>query len=313
VQGSRNYYTVIPQAGHHELPAGDNDAGVSSGVVEESGFTVEAETEEAAMAEGARRVSLTFNLEAAVAKHRGAAVATARAATATAALTGADTTEAAAKQGNFVYSPLSTCSDSFKSRAQSKSLRILVVDDALPILKITSKALQMKGHKVETAQNGKIAYDRLVKMLNQRSCSWGSCKDDREPTGFDVVLMDLQMPVMDGIEATRKFREFEDDIHARHAKRVREEAEDVGDAEGVGGAEAGEGWRAKAKPAVVIDTLVPTVCEEWRRRLVIIGASANSDSENKQQALYAGMNAFVAKPYSYNDLVPVFISEGLMG
>jgi CheY-like chemotaxis protein len=61
--------------------------------------------------------------------------------------------------------------------------RILLVDDTLTIMKETSRALNVRGYIVETAAYG------LGK--------------------FGMVLTDLQMPVMNGIEATRRYREFE--------------------------------------------------------------------------------------------------------
>ena len=70
--------------------------------------------------------------------------------------------------------------------------------------------------------------------------------------------MDVQMPVMDGLEATKRLRE-----------REREEKEK----EGSDDIESG-----------------------GRKRLIIVGLSANSDMESKQEALNAGMDAFVAKP-----------------
>lgn len=62
-------------------------------------------------------------------------------------------------------------------------LNILVVDDAISILKITTLMLKRQGHVVETAEDGQVALNKiaLFKEKNKR---------------FDVILMDLQMPGM---------------------------------------------------------------------------------------------------------------------
>lgn len=73
--------------------------------------------------------------------------------------------------------------------------RLLLVDDIEINRQLAVMLLKKIGFKVETAENGKIAVDTL---------------SEAEPGHFDAVLMDIQMPVMNGYEATRHIRDLED-------------------------------------------------------------------------------------------------------
>ncbi len=68
-------------------------------------------------------------------------------------------------------------------------LNILLVDDSLDNQELIKRLLQLSGAKVETANNGLEA----IEKINRGS--------------FNLVLMDLQMPEMDGYEATRLLRQ----------------------------------------------------------------------------------------------------------
>lgn len=64
--------------------------------------------------------------------------------------------------------------------------RILLVDDEINMAKTQAKILQRKGYVVETASNGRDA----LRLLGE--------------TPFDVVITDLKMPVMDGMQLLRE-------------------------------------------------------------------------------------------------------------
>ena len=81
--------------------------------------------------------------------------------------------------------------DQYHSMRKLRGAKILVVDDNEFNQEIVFEYLTSNGMTVKTASDGQEALEML---------------DEEE---FDGVLMDCQMPVMDGIEATRKIREQE--------------------------------------------------------------------------------------------------------
>jgi PAS domain S-box-containing protein len=118
------------------------------------------------------------------------------------------------------------------AQSEIKPLRILVAEDQPVNLKLLVRILERLGYAADTAENGAEAVQAISRQR------------------YDVVLMDLQMPVMDGIAATRRIHEL-----------------------------------------VAADQLP-----------VIIAVTAFARDEDKQMCLEAGMNDFLAKPISLNDV-----------
>lgn len=68
------------------------------------------------------------------------------------------------------------------------SFKILLVDDEPDILEIISYNLKKEGYKIHTAENGKVALQKALKI---------------KP---DLILLDLMLPEMDGVEVCEKIR-----------------------------------------------------------------------------------------------------------
>jgi two-component system, sensor histidine kinase and response regulator len=88
------------------------------------------------------------------------------------------------------HAPASTA-DARTDQTAVRALRILLVDDSADNRHLIAAYLRNTAHQLEHAENGALAVERFASAR------------------FDLVLMDIQMPVMDGHAATRAMRQWE--------------------------------------------------------------------------------------------------------
>lgn len=75
-----------------------------------------------------------------------------------------------------------------------KAKKVLIVDDEPAVREVLKEYLSMEGHQVTVAENGSKAYEQF--RFNR----------------FDIVLLDINMPKMDGAETVKAIREHHKDI-----------------------------------------------------------------------------------------------------
>ncbi|XP_062229997.1 probable histidine kinase 3 [Phragmites australis] len=129
--------------------------------------------------------------------------------------------------------------------------QIIVVDDNIVNLKVAAGALKKYGAEVTCADSGKKAITLL-----------------KPPHSFDACFMDIQMPEMDGFEATKRIRVMERDLNER--------------------IERGE---------------VPPECANVRRwRTPILAMTADVIQATHEQCLNREMDGYVSKPFEGEQL-----------
>ena len=116
-------------------------------------------------------------------------------------------------------------------------MRLLVVEDNELNMEITTTVLEEAGFVVDQAVNGQAALEKIATAA---------------PGQYALVLMDIQMPVMDGYEATRRIRALPDPAKAQ---------------------------------------------------IPIVAMTANAFAEDRENALVAGMNEHIAKPFDIHTLL----------
>ena len=139
------------------------------------------------------------------------------------------------------------------------SLAVLIVDDNEANQDILRIILEQDRHRVQVADNGLAALERLAEAR------------------FDLVFMDMQMPVMDGLTATRALRCCEAEACSLPPELAKEHGE---------------------------------LIQRLRRmvqggRVPVVALTANAMQDDREQCREAGMDAYLAKPFLRDQLLHV--------
>ena len=147
------------------------------------------------------------------------------------------------------------------------SFNILLAEDNLINQTLATKLLETRGHRVTLASNGVEAVEAFKKG------------------DFDLILMDIQMPEMDGFEATREIRRMEDG---------RQKTEDRSQKTESRGRRTEDGNQAKQTPTAnqsSIDNQQSSI-----QRVPIIAMTAHAMTGDREKCIDAGMDDYVSKP-----------------
>ncbi|TBU49058.1 hypothetical protein BD309DRAFT_1034962 [Dichomitus squalens] len=154
-------------------------------------------------------------------------------------------------------------------------ISVLIVDDNPINQTILSTFMKKKKIKYDVAKNGEEAVQK-----------WHS-------GGFHLILMDIQMPVMDGIQATKEIRRLEK-------------------VNGVGGFPStpqSEGQQTPSEASTASDSR-STITPSYRSSVIIVALTASSLQSDRVAALAAGCNDFLTKPVSLHWLNNKIIEWG---
>ena len=128
---------------------------------------------------------------------------------------------------------------------EARRRHVLLVEDYPTNQMVAKRHLEYAGYQVDLAEDGKQAIDAF-------KCSH-----------YELIFMDVQMPVMDGYQATKAIRDFETEFAAMENRNDR----------------------------------------ETMHRIPIIAMTAHAMSDNKQICLEAGMDDFLSKPFTRSELL----------
>ena len=186
---------------------------------------------------------------------------------------------------------------------QTIKLNVLIVEDNLVNQKVLRKQLMKFGWHVSVAGNGQEALDWL-----KDSVYWQNETDRSVATenmhDLDIILMDIEMPVMDGLTCARLIRDYEHQgllaaPHPGPSPHRRPSAKSISPIRTEEDRKSSDSQTVQSPNSTSHERP-----EEGFLRLPILAVSANARMEQIEQALSAGMDDAISKPFRIPELWP---------
>ncbi|WP_045221950.1 transporter substrate-binding domain-containing protein [Desulfonatronum thioautotrophicum] len=175
--------------------------------------------------------------------------------------------------------------------------------EAVPPDTLASRLEEIRGARILLAEDNEINLELAVAHLRKAGMVVDEVRTGHEAvqaaarTAYDLILMDIQMPEMDGLEAVRRIREAE-----VHGSRFNGSAVDAG--------EDGAKPENRTSPTVNRE---PMNLEPLRRQPPIIALTAHGMTGDREKSLAAGMDEHLTKPIQPHELLQALVDWILPG
>ncbi|USP74691.1 hypothetical protein yc1106_01965 [Curvularia clavata] len=179
-------------------------------------------------------------------------------------------------------------------------LNVLIVEDNLVNQKVLRKQLEKFQWNVSVAGNGQEALDWLKKSIYWQE-EGDEVSSSEGKHSLDIILMDIEMPIMDGLTCARLIRDYENQgllayPNPMYSPNRRYSAVSVSPIHSL----SSSPLRKSHFSATSLQRLRNTPS----LRLPILAVSANARMEQVEQALAAGMDDAISKPFRVPELWP---------
>ena len=186
---------------------------------------------------------------------------------------------------------------------QAVKLNVLIVEDNLVNQKVLRKQLEKFSWNISVAGNGQEALDWL-----KDSVYWQNEKEATEHEGskhqLDIILMDIEMPIMDGLTCARLIRDYEHQgllatPRQQYSQDRRRSAVMISPIQS-------NQNQSPSSPSHKQHSSTSSLERPNKQslRLPILAVSANARMEQVEQALASGMDDAISKPFRIPELWP---------